>query len=399
MTGFIFGGDTQITPEQMQARRKIVAQLMRQQGRPRYAAEGAMQGIQSVAAALFNRHLDDKESKAREMGIPGFRRGTNFAPGGLALVGEDGPEFVDLPRGSRVFPNPMTPTYDEDNGPAARRAPYINKPQDYGRRDGFMQPPEPSEYLRDELGDDLFRQYEQMTPQQRMDFINDPANGFVPPAPSDGREGMQFDAQLKPESRFDDARAYQTADLDAFKMMQLEPEYGDIVAHDANSTEARRLQLLRRAMFADAALEDPRLAKAMTRMDNNIAGRLGAVGRMYTNDDYELGRLMAEQFSSAVLRGDSGAQTPEPEVQRYIKQYFPLTGETDEQIQAKRAMRREEIRAMIQSLPEDARPAAAQIQAEIDELKRLADVPDGSLTGEADISDEDREFLKSLGLE
>lgn len=37
--------------------------------------------------------------------IPGFAKGTNFAPGGLAVVGEMGPELVDLPRGSRVTPN------------------------------------------------------------------------------------------------------------------------------------------------------------------------------------------------------------------------------------------------------------------------------------------------------
>lgn len=37
--------------------------------------------------------------------FPGFASGTNFAPGGLAVVGERGPELVDLPRGSRVHPN------------------------------------------------------------------------------------------------------------------------------------------------------------------------------------------------------------------------------------------------------------------------------------------------------
>ena len=35
-------------------------------------------------------------------GIPGFASGTTYAPGGLALVGERGPELVNLPRGSRV---------------------------------------------------------------------------------------------------------------------------------------------------------------------------------------------------------------------------------------------------------------------------------------------------------
>lgn len=34
--------------------------------------------------------------------IPAFAAGTDFAPGGLALVGEQGPELVNLPRGSQV---------------------------------------------------------------------------------------------------------------------------------------------------------------------------------------------------------------------------------------------------------------------------------------------------------
>lgn len=37
--------------------------------------------------------------------IPGFEKGTLFAPGGMALVGEGGPELVNLPRGSRVHTN------------------------------------------------------------------------------------------------------------------------------------------------------------------------------------------------------------------------------------------------------------------------------------------------------
>lgn len=37
--------------------------------------------------------------------IPGFATGTNFAPGGLAWVGERGRELVNLPRGSQVVPN------------------------------------------------------------------------------------------------------------------------------------------------------------------------------------------------------------------------------------------------------------------------------------------------------
>ena len=37
--------------------------------------------------------------------LPGFASGTNSAPGGLAIVGENGPELVNLPRGSQVFSN------------------------------------------------------------------------------------------------------------------------------------------------------------------------------------------------------------------------------------------------------------------------------------------------------
>jgi hypothetical protein len=39
--------------------------------------------------------------------LPRFAKGTSFAPGGMALVGEEGPELVNLPRGSQVIPNDM----------------------------------------------------------------------------------------------------------------------------------------------------------------------------------------------------------------------------------------------------------------------------------------------------
>ncbi|MGD9700672.1 hypothetical protein [Acinetobacter sp.] len=36
--------------------------------------------------------------------IPRYATGTSYHPGGLALIGEQGPELVNLPQGSRVFP-------------------------------------------------------------------------------------------------------------------------------------------------------------------------------------------------------------------------------------------------------------------------------------------------------
>ncbi|NYG47588.1 hypothetical protein GGD67_005069 [Bradyrhizobium sp. IAR9] len=37
--------------------------------------------------------------------FPKYAKGTNFAPGGPSIVGENGPELVNLPRGSQVIPN------------------------------------------------------------------------------------------------------------------------------------------------------------------------------------------------------------------------------------------------------------------------------------------------------
>lgn len=41
----------------------------------------------------------------RSGSIPGYANGTNFHPGGLAVVGERGPELLELPRGSQVRSN------------------------------------------------------------------------------------------------------------------------------------------------------------------------------------------------------------------------------------------------------------------------------------------------------
>jgi hypothetical protein len=43
---------------------------------------------------------------------PGFADGTDYAPGGWALVGERGPEIVNLPQGSQVLPNGKMPSND-----------------------------------------------------------------------------------------------------------------------------------------------------------------------------------------------------------------------------------------------------------------------------------------------
>ncbi len=47
-------------------------------------------------------------TNAQGIAVPRFATGTPYAPGGLALVGERGPELVNLPQGTQVFPAQQT---------------------------------------------------------------------------------------------------------------------------------------------------------------------------------------------------------------------------------------------------------------------------------------------------
>jgi len=58
-------------------------------------------GTQLGQAGLFGSKIQTNLNKP----IPGYAGGTNFAPGGLSLVGERGPELVNLPRGAGVMSN------------------------------------------------------------------------------------------------------------------------------------------------------------------------------------------------------------------------------------------------------------------------------------------------------
>lgn len=63
--------------------------------------------LQQITAELVNMAVRAMIIKplAAALGIPMLAKGTNFAPGGMAIVGEKGPELVNLPRGSQVIPN------------------------------------------------------------------------------------------------------------------------------------------------------------------------------------------------------------------------------------------------------------------------------------------------------
>lgn len=58
--------------------------------------------------------------------IPGFANGTPSAPGGLAIVGERGPELVNLPQGSQVIPNHRINSMGEQGGVTVNFNPVID---------------------------------------------------------------------------------------------------------------------------------------------------------------------------------------------------------------------------------------------------------------------------------
>ncbi len=68
------------------------------------AASGGSGGLSSWLGGLFGG--GSQWNLARSGKITGlFANGINYAPGGLAVVGEQGPEILNLPQGSQVIPN------------------------------------------------------------------------------------------------------------------------------------------------------------------------------------------------------------------------------------------------------------------------------------------------------
>lgn len=76
--------------------------------------------INSAFSSVFNATASGGLSPfaAGLKGIFGFAGGTDFAPGGVSLVGENGPELVNLPRGSQVVPNDVLRSQAGSSGPA-----------------------------------------------------------------------------------------------------------------------------------------------------------------------------------------------------------------------------------------------------------------------------------------
>jgi phage-related protein len=76
----------------------------------------ALRQVLSTLAQVFAKRAFNSLFGRLFGSIPGFAVGTSYAPGGLAMVGERGPELVDLPRGSRVFTNSKSQEMLRDAG-------------------------------------------------------------------------------------------------------------------------------------------------------------------------------------------------------------------------------------------------------------------------------------------
>lgn len=65
---------------------------------------GFFENMTNEKTDLLNSPFEKQIEKAREFGYK-YARGTDYAKGGMSIVGENGPELVDLPAGSKVVNN------------------------------------------------------------------------------------------------------------------------------------------------------------------------------------------------------------------------------------------------------------------------------------------------------
>src|SRR5687768_17079729 len=68
------------------------------------------------------------QNLSKYVGLTGlFADGTNYAPGGMAIVGERGPELVNLPQGAQVFnTNKSAQMMKGSGGQGGNQRPQLN---------------------------------------------------------------------------------------------------------------------------------------------------------------------------------------------------------------------------------------------------------------------------------
>ena len=80
-----------------------------------YKVKSTLRSIPEALSNLFSgKWIENLPKLFEDIKLPGYAEGTDYHPGGLAVVGEKGPELVNLPRGSQVIPNAKLPTLGGD---------------------------------------------------------------------------------------------------------------------------------------------------------------------------------------------------------------------------------------------------------------------------------------------
>lgn len=104
----LIGGQLQIVRGLLSGVEGFVDGLLVQPFRNAASAIGSAIGwIQGLISNLTG-SISNVSGTLHNLGIPGFASGTDYAPGGVAVVGERGPELMYLPRGARVVPAAQT---------------------------------------------------------------------------------------------------------------------------------------------------------------------------------------------------------------------------------------------------------------------------------------------------
>lgn len=358
---YIFGGDTGLTQEDLARRQKIVDAMARASvgHTPRNVGEG----LHAIGRALIARKVGKDLSAARkkfaeqQAEIPKYRYGTSFHPGGPAIVGEEGPELVNLPRGAQVLPH-------EDTKREIAQALTDIPPMDSVYE--WPPAPEADEYMLDEMGEEEFYKYKNMTPLEQQYYYYDPKNGFVPEGYTPPGWNGGFPEQ---QSMFDDANSYQVADSSG------DLPYGD---EKLTGDQSKSIAYYRRGFGANQVLNDPVKAKALTQFTDTFAGNFGGIGRVFQDADYQVARRAADEFLATILRKDTGAAITNEEFRLYGPMYLPMPGDKPELLAAKAKARKEALTAIEMGLG-TAAPLADITRKELNKEPDLGTMSDEDL--------------------
>lgn len=327
MQNFIFGGNTGKTYADMNRAREIAKALVADaRGTPRNVGEG----INAIGSAILARSQQRRADSLRDelanivppdhpvfaqlFGLPAYRFGTPYHPGGPAIVGENGPEVVALPRGAQVIPTP------ED----------LMRMQREAQADG--------NWNADNGLDALMDRYPSGLPQtlpdadsQLMDAIMDSLGGGQPVLPQQQPSPMRGNS-------FNDAGQYDVAQMALTDALNDPNRSG--FDEKLTGEQSKDVVYFRRGVAANELLNGG-LEDALLSFGDTLAGKLGTAGRYFQDAQYQQAKRAADEFLAIVLRKDTGAAVTKQEWDFYAPMYIPMPGDKPETVAAKRRAREE----------------------------------------------------------